>query len=108
MVPWQWEEGLSAVLKFVFAELHEGRRRAAGVPENQEHGTKQEEAHAGVEGVIGDGVCAAQTVAAQLQTTHPALEIEQQEYAAHDDAPHRGSAIAALCEQAYGHNQFHG
>lgn len=99
--------GLSAVLKFVFTELHEGRRRAAGVPENQEHGTKQEEAHTGVEWVIGDGVRAAQTIAAQLQSAHPALEIKQQKYAAHDDTPYCGTAITTLREQADGHNQFH-
>ena len=100
--------GQSAILKFVFAELHEGGCRAAGVPENQEHGTKQEEAHAGVEWVIGNGVRAAQAVAAQLQPAHPALEIEQQKDAAHDDAPYCGTAITTLCEQAYGHNQLHG
>ncbi len=101
--PWS-----SAVLKFVLAELHERGGRAPGIPEQQQHGAQKQEPHACIKGVIGNLVRAAQAVAAQLQTTHPALEIQEQENTAHDDSPDSGPAVTPLGQQAHGHHQFHG
>lgn len=99
---------LLKVFKLVFPELHERGRRSAGIPQQQQHCPEQQQPHAGVKGVVGDFVLRAQAIAAQLQSSHPRLQVQQQKRAAHDHTPHRGASVAFLAQQAHRHHQLHG